>query len=142
MFEKARFEDVRLGGPGLDSHRQGIGSPAKEGVRVTVLDTWDGFKEIGDERERLKAEKMLISLADGSNFGIIFVSEEPNKTTMDYLVDGIIELDRFEEQSRILREIEMQKLRDSHRTAQVSLHAVRRMFRHFIPYASPDYSTA
>ncbi|MCL5066777.1 MAG: AAA family ATPase [Thaumarchaeota archaeon] len=137
------FKDLRLSSASkviqevLDAQRN-------RKIRVIVLDTWDGLvKEIEDDKERLKAEKTLISLADGSNFRIIFVSEEPNKTTMDYLVDGIIELNRFEDYNRIFREVEMQKLRGTMIEQHKYLYTLAQgMFKHFVPYIEPDYSTA
>lgn len=78
---------------------------------VMVLDTWDGIAKELDTTERLKAEKMLVTLADSTKTRTIFVSEEPERTTMDYLVDGIVELKREERFGRIFREIEIQKLR-------------------------------
>jgi KaiC/GvpD/RAD55 family RecA-like ATPase len=137
------FEDVRLSSATAIIEKV-IKAQERGKINAVVLDTWDGLaKEIENEKERLKAEKMLISLADGSSFRIVFVSEEPNKTTMDYLVDGIIELNRFEENSRILREVEMQKLRGTFIEQHKYLYTLAGgMFRHFVPYSTPDYSSA
>jgi KaiC/GvpD/RAD55 family RecA-like ATPase len=141
-LKKAMFQDLRLSSASTIIDEV-LAAQKKRQIRAIVLDTWDGLaKEIPDERERLKSEKMLISLADGSNFRIIFVSEEPHKTTMDYLVDGIIELDRFEAHGRILREIEMKKLRGTLIEQHKYLYTLAGgMFRHFTPYSTPLYTT-
>jgi KaiC/GvpD/RAD55 family RecA-like ATPase len=149
-LRRTAFEDVRLSSASeiiekvLAAQQRGRHKGKHRNVHAIVLDTWDGLaKEIADERERLKAEKTLISIADGSDLRIIFVSEEPSKTTMDYLVDGIVELSRFEESSRIFREIEMQKLRGTLIEQHKYLYTLAGgIFRHFVPYSSPDYSSA
>lgn len=108
---------------------------------AVVLDTWDGLAKEMDEKERLKAEKTLVALADGSQTRVIFVSEEPGKTTMDYLVDGIVELVRSEEYGRVFREIEVQKLRGTLIDQHKYLYTLYKgAFTHFGPYRAPDYS--
>src|SRR5579875_1406987 len=112
-----------------------------ESTSIIILDTWDGLAKELDEVERLKAEKALIAMADASGSKIVFVSEEPGKTTMDYLVDGIVELVRSEEYGRIFREIEIQKLRG----VQIAQHKylytlLGGRFSYLPPYVEPDYS--
>ncbi|MEM3637529.1 MAG: gas vesicle protein GvpD P-loop domain-containing protein [Conexivisphaerales archaeon] len=108
---------------------------------VIVLDTWDGLAKEMEPVERLRAEKTLTALADSSETRIIFVSEEPGMTTMDYMVDGIVELTRSEEHSRVFREIELKKLRGTSITQQRYLYTLLGgKFRHFMPYTEPDYS--
>jgi KaiC/GvpD/RAD55 family RecA-like ATPase len=108
---------------------------------LVVLDTWDGLAKELDDKTRIKTEKTLIALADGSNARFIFVSEEPTKTTMDYLVDGIVELLRTEESGRIIREIVVHKLRgtpiEQHRYL---FSLVGGKFNHVPPYVEPDYA--
>ena len=108
---------------------------------LVVLDTWDGLAKELDDKTRIKTEKTLIALADGSNARFIFVSEEPTKTTMDYLVDGIVELLRTEESGRIIREIVVHKLGgtpiEQHRYL---FSLVGGKFNHVPPYVEPDYA--
>jgi KaiC/GvpD/RAD55 family RecA-like ATPase len=108
---------------------------------LVVLDTWDGLAKELDDKTRIKTEKTLIALADGSNARFIFVSEEPTKTTMDYLVDGIVELLRTEESGRIIREIVVHKLRGTPIEQQRYLFSlVGGKFNHVPPYVEPDYA--
>lgn len=108
---------------------------------VIVLDTWDGLAKEMEPVERLRAEKALAAAADSSDTKIIFVSEEPGMTTMDYLVDGIVELNRTEEHSRVFREIEIRKLRGTSITQQRYIYTlIDGRFRSFKPYREPDYS--
>lgn len=107
------FEDLRLGSPDyfLEAILRALSRKGRAAPPVVVLDTWDGIAKEMTPQERLKAEKMLIAAADTSGARIMFVSEEPERTTMDYLVDGMVELKREEWYGRVVREIEVQKLR-------------------------------
>ena len=139
-----RFIDLRLGTSSTVIEemtrllRSGQAKPS-----VIVVDTWDALAKELEEKERLKAEKTLMALADSSRARIVFVSEEPGRTTMDYLVDGIIELVRSEEHGRIFREVEVQKLRgtliEQHKYLYTLLGGA---FRHLQPYAPPKLSDA
>jgi len=80
-------------------------------TKVIVVDTWDAFAKEMEEKERMKAEKSLMALADTTEARIIFVSEEPDRTSMEYLVDGIVVLRRIEDSGALLREFELTKLR-------------------------------
>jgi KaiC/GvpD/RAD55 family RecA-like ATPase len=111
LGKDGHFHDLRMGSAPtfvedfIDSLR-GDDAPA-----IVVLDSWDAIAKELSEPERLKAEKSLLAMADNSAARVVFVSEEPNRTTMDYLVDGVVELSRTEVGERIFREIEIQKLR-------------------------------
>ena len=138
--KKNDFIDIRLGTAEsvLAETLRIIGRKSRDArIKVIVLDTWDGLAKEMEEKERLKAEKTLAALADSSRTRIIFVSEEPGKTTMDYLVDGIIELARNEEYGRIFREVEIQKLRGTLISQHKYLYTLLGgRFRHFEPYPS------
>jgi KaiC/GvpD/RAD55 family RecA-like ATPase len=139
-LQGAKMVDVRVG-LASSVFEEVVRAVTELRAPAVVLDTWDGLAKEMDEKERLKAEKTLVALADGSETRVIFVSEEPGKTTMDYLVDGIVELVRSEEYGRVFREIEVQKLRgtliDQHKYLY-TLHGGS--FTHFGPYQEPDYS--
>ena len=136
--KKNEFIDIRLGTAEsvLAETLRIIGGKSRDArVKVIVLDTWDGLAKEMEEKERLKAEKTLVALADSSKTRIVFVSEEPGKTTMDYLVDGIIELVRNEEYGRIIREIEIQKLRGTLISQHKYIYTLLGgRFRHIEPY--------
>ena len=142
--ERSKFIDIRLGTAEsvIEEILDIVGRKRRNGRRVKaiVLDTWDGLAKEIEEKERLKAEKTLISLADSSKTQMIFVSEEPGRTTMDYLVDGIIELVRAEEHNRVFREVEIQKLRGTLISQHKYLYTLfGGMFRHFEPYSPPAH---
>ena len=63
-----------------------------------------------DLRERLRAEKTLVAIAESSK-SKLFISEEPHLTTTDYLADAVITLKDEEIEGRRIRRIEWNKLR-------------------------------
>jgi len=82
-----------------------------------------------------------MALANNSGAQLIFVSEEPGATTIDYLVDGILEVVSVEEQDRAVREFIIRKLRGTkipqHKYIFTLLEG---KFTFFGPYTIPDYS--
>jgi KaiC/GvpD/RAD55 family RecA-like ATPase len=110
-------------------------------IRTIVFDSWDGLAKELDQKERLRAEKTLIAVANNSGAQFVFVSEEPGATTIDYLVDGILEVMSVEEQDRTVREFIIHKLRGTripqHKYIFTLLDG---KFTFFEPYAIPDYS--
>jgi len=134
-FLDIRLEDVTSA---LDLVIQLTG-PKK--VRTIVFDSWDGLAKELDPTERLRAEKTLMALANNSGAQLVFVSEEPGATTIDYLVDGILELVRVEEQDRAVREFIIHKLRGTKIPQHKYLFTLLEgKFTFFGPYTIPDYS--
>ena len=110
-------------------------------VRTIVFDSWDGLAKELDQKERLRAEKTLMAIANNSGAQFVFVSEEPGATTIDYLVDGILEVVRVEVEDRVVREFIIDKLRGTkipqHKYIFTLLDG---KFTFFEPYTIPDYS--
>lgn len=132
--DETKFDDIRLGDAKyilekvLDA-REALKTP------VIVFDTWDGLAKEIEEKERAKIEKTIMVILDASDASAIFVSEEPMKTTIDYLVDGIVILSQSELDGRRIRDIELNKLRGkriSHHRLLFTLNDGR--FRCFPPY--------
>ena len=110
-------------------------------IKTILFDSWDGLAKELDPKERLRAEKTLIALAHNSGAQFIFVSEEPGATTIDYLVDGILELVMLEEQDRAVREFIIHKLRGTLISQRKYLYTLLEgKFTFFEPYAVPDYT--
>ncbi len=106
-----------------------------------MFDSWDGLAKELDQKERLRAEKTLIALAHNSGAQLVFVSEEPGATTIDYLVDGILEVVMVEEQDRAIREFIIQKLRGTMIAQRKYIFTLLEgKFTFFGPYTIPDYS--
>lgn len=110
-------------------------------IRTIVFDSWDGLAKELDQIERLRAEKTLIALAHNSGAQLVFVSEEPGATTIDYLVDGILEVVMLEEQDRAVREFIIHKLRGTKIPQRKYLFTLLEgKFTFFGPYIIPDYT--
>ncbi|MDA4136568.1 MAG: AAA family ATPase [Thaumarchaeota archaeon] len=112
LIGEGGFVDLRLGNSSfiVSAMIKAIKGRGKK-TKVIVVDTWDAFAKEMEEKERIKAEKALMALVDTTDARIIFVSEEPERTSMEYLVDGIAILRRLEENGALLREFELTKLR-------------------------------
>jgi len=97
-----------------------------------VIDSWEGVA---------KTENVLISLVDKANANLILVSEEPERTTLDYLADGVVTLSRhdLEEKlpfhTRMIREIEIQKIRGAKiRQSRYAYTLNEGRFQYFKPF--------
>ncbi len=119
-----KIEDVRLSSIRyLIEHVGGVLNEIKGGF--LVLDSWDAFANELDPLQRLKTEKALISMGDASGARLIFVSEQFTRSSLEYIVDGMITLrqtwvfgeraKRLEREEyverRSVREMEFEKLR-------------------------------
>jgi len=100
-----------------------------------IVDSWDGIVKVMPFEERSKNEDILVKMAEGINSRMIFTSEEPDQTTLDYVVDGIVTLSDSYFEGRRIREIQINKLRG------VKIQKKRRVFtldggefRSFDPY--------
>jgi KaiC/GvpD/RAD55 family RecA-like ATPase len=134
------FLDIRLEDAGsvLDLVMQ-LTEPKK--FRTIVFDSWDALAKELDQKERLRAEKTLMALAHNSGAQLVFVSEEPGATTIDYLVDGILELVMVEEQDRTVREFIIHKLRGTKIPQRKYIYTLLEgKFTFFGPYTIPDYT--
>ncbi len=76
-----------------------------------VLDSWDSLaKEIPSD-ERMKMEKTMLAIADANDGLLVFISEEPERNTLAYLVDCVVTLNVEEYDGVWLRKIQMDKMR-------------------------------
>jgi len=117
----------------------GLTEPKK--VKTIVFDSWDALAKEFDSKERLRAEKTLIAVSNNSGAQLVFVSEEPGATTIDYLVDGILEVSTVEEQDRSVREFTIHKLRGTKIPQRKYLFTLLDgRFTFFEPYTTPSYS--
>lgn len=84
---------------------------------IILVDSWEGVAQRMGEKERLKTENALITLVEKANANLIFISEEPERTVLDYLADGVVVVSRRELEgklpfhTRLIREIEVRKLK-------------------------------
>lgn len=108
----ARFEDFRLA-TAADVVQTVLRVVIEMKEPLLVLDSWDALAKEVDKVERLRVEKSLMAIAETNGARLLFVGEEPDLSTTDYLVDAVLELkdDTFE--GRRIRRIEWKKLRGS-----------------------------
>ncbi len=138
-FSELYIEDLRLSS--IESFLNEVLKKIRVSSPVIVLDSWDAYAKEMDEKDRLKTEKTIVSIANVSKSRVIFVSEETRQTTLDYLVDGVVELSAESVDSRLFRAGYLRKLRG----LSIRFHArpytlVGAMIRGFDVYEDPDYT--
>lgn len=138
-FSELYVEDLRLSS--IENFLNELLKKMRVSSPVIVLDSWDAYAKEMDEKDRLKTEKTIVSIAATSKSRVIFVSEETRQTTLDYLVDGVVELSAESVDSRLFRVGYLRKLRG----LSIRYHArpytlVGAMMRGFDVYEEPDYN--
>lgn len=111
-LKAAKFEDLRLGTVTdiVESIIRGVKMIEKP---LIILDSWDALAKEVDYVERLKTEKSILAITEANDSRVVFVSEEPELTTTDYLVDAIIELKDELMNGKRIRRMMWKKLRGS-----------------------------
>ncbi|MCP8309701.1 MAG: hypothetical protein H3Z54_13585 [archaeon] len=78
---------------------------------MIVVDSWEAVTEDLDPGGQMDVIRLLETLISSKNANIILVSEAPDRTTLEYLVDGVVVLNMKTIDGRRTREIELMKLR-------------------------------
>ena len=104
------FEDARLDEPEslferITNQLMDIKSP------IIIIDSWDAIASFMDREARLNNERVLQTWRERAGAKLIFISEQPSDATLDFLVDGIVELRQSYYNNVKIREIFLQKLR-------------------------------
>ena len=76
-----------------------------------ILDVWDSVSREMNALDRMRAEKLLTSLAEKYDGFIIFLSEQQDTASLEYLVDGVIETSQHYYKTYRIREISLEKLK-------------------------------
>ncbi len=86
---------------------------ALESVRkpFIILDVWDSVSREMNALDRMRAEKLLTSLAEKYDGFIIFLSEQQDTASLEYLVDGVIETSQRYFKTYRIREVSLEKLK-------------------------------
>jgi KaiC/GvpD/RAD55 family RecA-like ATPase len=128
------FEDARLDEPEslferITNQLMDIKSP------VIIIDSWDAIASFMDKEARLNNERVLQTWRERAGAKLIFISEHPEDTTLDFLVDGIVELKQSYYQSVRVREIFLLKLRGVRIERPSYIYTLdNSVFRSFAPY--------
>lgn len=104
------FEDARLDEP--ESLFERITNELMD-VRapLIIIDSWDAIASFMDREARLNNERVLQTWQERAGAKLIFVSEDPSNTSLDFVVDGAVKLDQVYYQGIMIREISLLKLR-------------------------------
>jgi KaiC/GvpD/RAD55 family RecA-like ATPase len=128
------FEDARLDEPEslferITNQLMDIKSP------VIIIDSWDAIASFMDKEARLNNERVLQTWRERAGAKLIFISEHPDDTTLDFLVDGIVELKQSYHKNVRVREIFLVKLRGVRIERPSYIYTLdNSIFRSFAPY--------
>lgn len=100
-FQDSRRMDGVRAISGLRAYLEQVGNP------FVVLDSWEG---LFFESHTLGVEE-ISKLVEDYDARFVVVTERREQTDLDYLLDGVIVLRRKFHQGRVVREIELKKLR-------------------------------
>lgn len=78
---------------------------------IIVIDSWDAIGFFMDKEASMSNSKVLQTWRERAGAKLIFVTENPEDRSLDFLVDGIVELRQKHYNERIIREIVLSKLR-------------------------------
>src|SRR5918998_51775 len=128
------FEDARLDEPEslferITNQLMDIKSP------IIIIDSWEAIASFMDREARLNNERVLQTWRERAGAKLIFISEQPADTTLDFLVDGIVELRQSYYNNLRLRQIFLQKLRGTRINRPSYLYTLENsIFHSFVPY--------
>src|SRR5215210_1099021 len=130
------FEDARLDEPEslferITNQLMDIKSP------VIIIDSWDAIASFMDREARLNNERVLQTWRERAGAKLIFISEQPADATLDFLVDGIVELKQSYYNNAKMRQIFLRKLRGTRINRSSYLYTLENsIFHSFAPYTS------
>src|ERR671928_288945 len=109
-YNLSSFEDARLDEPEslferITNQLMDVKAP------IIIIDSWDAIASFMDKEARLNNERVLQIWRERAGAKLIFITEDANDTTLDFLVDGIVELRRKYYDDMIIRQIFLSKLR-------------------------------
>lgn len=104
------FEDARLDEPEslferVTNQLMDVKNP------VIIIDSWDSIASLMDREARLNNERVLQTWRERAKAKLIFTSEESIESSLEYIVDGVVELNyQFMNEIR-MRSLYLKKLR-------------------------------
>jgi len=133
------FVDARLDEPGslferITNQLMDVRAP------VIIIDSWDAIGYFMDKEALMNNARVLQTWRERSGAKIIFIAEEQKDATLDYLVDGIVDLQQRYYDNRIVREIFLSKLRGVRINRPSYIFTLNNnVFRSYEPYRPADY---
>src|SRR5215203_2420504 len=128
------FEDARLDEPEslferITNQLMDIKSP------IIIIDSWDAIASFMDREARLNNERVLQTWRERAGAKLIFISEQPADATLDFMVDGIVELKQSYYNNVKMRQIFLRKLRGTRINRSSYLYTLENsIFHSFAPY--------
>src|ERR671921_1916562 len=140
-YNLSSFEDARLDEP--ESFFERITNQLMDvKAPIIVIDSWDAIASFMDKEARLNNERVLQTWRERAGAKLIFISEQPADTTLDFLVDGIVELRQSYYNNLRLRQIFLQKLRGTRIDRPCYLYTLENsIFHSFTPYQRINFET-
>ena len=133
------FVDARLDEPGslferITNQLMDVRAP------TIIIDSWDAIGYFMDKEALMNNARVLQTWRERSGAKIIFIAEDQKDPTLDFLVDGIIELQQKHHDNRIVREILLSKLRGVRINKPSYIFTLHNnVFRSYEPYHPTDY---
>lgn len=135
----ATFVDARLDEPSslyerITNELMDVKAP------IIIIDSWDAISTFMDNDSLKNNARVLQTWRERAGAKIIFVSENPDDKTLDFLVDGIVELNQKHLDHRILREITLTKLQGVQIGKPSYLFSLyNNLFHSYRPYKPSDF---
>ena len=109
-YEYACFEDARLDEPEslferITNQLMDVKTP------IIIVDSWDSVASLMDNEARLNNERVLQTWRERAGAKLIFTTEGAYESSLQYLVDGVVNLSYFYRDNVRLRELRLIKLR-------------------------------
>jgi KaiC/GvpD/RAD55 family RecA-like ATPase len=133
------FEDARLDEPEslferVTNQLMDVKAP------IIIIDSWNGIASFMDKEARLNNERVLQTWRERAGAKLIFISEDPKDTTLDFLVDGIVELKQILYDNIRIREILLSKLRGIRINRPTYIYTLNNaIFRSCSPFQSTGF---
>ncbi len=137
-YNISSFEDARLDEPEslferITNQLMDVKAP------IIIIDSWDAIASFMDKEARLNNERVLQTWRERAGAKLIFISENPNDTTLDFLVDGIVELNQKVHDGMRIREISLTKLRGIQINKPSYIYTLNNgIFQSYTPYDPCD----
>src|SRR5919202_1122040 len=141
-YTLSSFEDARLDEPEslferITNQLMDVKAP------IIIIDSWDAIASFMDQEARLNNERVLQIWRERAGAKLIFITEDPTDTTLDFLVDGIVELERKFYGSVMIRQITLSKLRGTMINKPSYIYSLNAgVFTSYESYRPSDFAAA
>ncbi len=138
-YNISSFEDARLDEPEslferITNQLMDVKAP------IIIIDSWDAIASFMDKEARLNNERVLQTWRERAGAKLIFISENPSDTTLDFLVDGIVELNQKLHDGVRIRELYLTKLRGIQIKKPSYIYTLYKgIFQSYNPYDPRDF---